>query len=143
VPAQPLRPQRVEIVHARPQAVAIESRLATGWAVRIGGADQRRSPCHDRWSEEWGHSTTIIQRHQLGVLSVGEEAYAYTDIIQDQVSDGWSQGHWERTELGTSPTGTPARAESTLVDSLPVLLDVCGSPKHYILARGCGTCQRL
>jgi len=82
-----------------------------------------------------GHhgQATIIQRHQRGVLSVDEEGYAYDSVIVPVVSDGWSQGHWKRTGLGAVLAVTSMKAESTLVDSSPVLLQECG---HFVLARG-------
>lgn len=79
---------------------------------------------------------TIVRRHQHGVLSVGSHGYAYVGLITSVVTDSLAQGHWTLADLGRSPGVIPQSAEQALTDSLPVLLDVCGAPKHYVLARG-------
>ena len=46
-------------------------------------------------------------------------------------------GHpWQLSFLGTNPTVTPTRVDAALGDSLPVILQVVGTPTHYVVARG-------
>lgn len=103
-----------------------EARNAQAWSAPLLTAIV--GPVHGR--------ATIIRRHQRGALSVDEEGYGYIDLISGKVATGWSQGRWSLSELGSSPDATPAKAESTMVDSLPVLLTVRGAPTHFVLARG-------
>ena len=78
---------------------------------------------------------TIARRHRSGVIARGTRAAAYGLIDPAVASSGFAtdKGHpWSLVPLGNSP-GTPLLVETSLVDSLPVLLN---EPGHYILAHG-------
>jgi hypothetical protein len=106
--------------------ILFEARNAVGWSNPVATAVV--GPSH-------GHAR-IIRRHGRGILSPNEEGYGYVSLLTGTVTDVFSNGRWFLRELGTSATRTPAAAESALVDSVPVLLNVCGAPVHFVLANG-------
>ncbi len=82
---------------------------------------------------------TIIRRHASGVIGHGMKANAYGNVDPIVASRGFSgdKGYpWHLADLGVNPKVAPSLVDAALGDSLPVLLQVVGTPTHYVVARG-------
>lgn len=82
---------------------------------------------------------TILRRHASGLIIPGMEGRAYGNVDPIVVSQGFSgdNGHpWHLSDLGVNPKVAPSLVDAALGDSLPVILQVVGTPTHYVMARG-------
>jgi hypothetical protein len=107
--------------------------------VESPGALQRTNPLVTLVTGSTLTQGTIVRRHRSGVLTKGMQAGAYGNVRADFASLGYSKTRgrpWHLSDLGADAVTTPRRTEAALADSIPVLLQVAGTPTHFVLARG-------